>query len=530
MEALFNILRTLGPDVLVALAGVTAAVLAWVWYWNRARRLEADFQRQREELEARIQERERELDRRQRELRVRAREEALRFRSRVEEELKQQRREIEDRKRRLDQREDQLDRRKADLDRREDRLAERERQLEARERELDEQAQELDQRRGELEEKLEEISGLTREQAREILLEQVREEVRRDMEQLIRAEEERAREEAKKRAAAIVAEAIQRCAVEQTSETTVSVVSLPSDEMKGRIIGREGRNIRAFEQVTGVDLIVDDTPEAVVISAFDPVRREIARVALEQLVADGRIHPGRIEEVVERARRQVEDRIREAGEKAAFEVGVGGLHPELIRLLGKLQYRTSYGQNVLAHSIEVAHLAALMAGELGAKVSVARRAGLLHDIGKALDLERNGPHALMGADVAREYGESMEVVHAIAAHHEDVPVESVEAWIIQAADAISASRPGARRETLEAYLKRLQSLEQLASEFEGVERVYAIQAGREVRVIVKPEQIDDIAARRLAREMADRIERELEYPGQIRVTVIRETRAVEYAK
>ncbi|MBC7289082.1 MAG: ribonuclease Y, partial [Armatimonadetes bacterium] len=480
----------------MAILGVGAAIAAAAVYAARARALRKQVEVERQEMEAELQRRRAELDAKERELRLQAKEEALRLRAQIEEELKQARREVENQKRRLDQREDALDRRKSDLDR-------RERDIEAKERELDRRQQELADKELQLEAELQRISGLTQQQAREILLNRVAAEIEADAAQIVRAAEERARQEARRRAAKIIAEAIQRCAVDQTSETTVSVVPLPSDEMKGRIIGREGRNIRTFEQLTGVDLIVDDTPEAVVISAFDPIRRQTARVALEQLVADGRIHPARIEEAVERARRTVEERIQEAAEQALFETSISGLHPELAHLLGKLQFRTSYGQNVLAHSIEVAHLAGLMAGEIGAKASVARRAGLLHDIGKALDHERNGPHALLGADVARSRGESQEVVHAIAAHHEDVPLESVEAWIVMAADAISASRPGARRETLETYLKRLQALEQLAAEFDGVERVFAIQAGREVRVIVRPDKVDDLGAHRLAKAMAE---------------------------
>lgn len=520
MKALLEILSA---DLIVAVLGAGVAVLASVVYAARARALAREVQKERERLRLEEEQQKAQLEAQERELKLQAKEEALRLRSKIEDELKQARREVETQKRRLDQREDALDHRKAEMDA-------REREIERRERQLQEKETQLEQLATRLQEELERVSSMTREEAREVLLARVAEELEADTAQLVRAAEERVRAEAQRKATEIIAEAIQRCAVEQTSETTVSVVALPSDEMKGRIIGREGRNIRTFEQLTGVDLIVDDTPEAVVISAFDPVRREIARVALEQLVSDGRIHPGRIEEVIERARRTVDERIKEAGERAAFETGVSGLQPEVIKLLGKLQYRTSYGQNVLNHSIEVSHLAGMMAGEIGAKVAVARRAGLLHDIGKALDFERNGPHALLGADVARSRGENREVVHAIAAHHEDVPMESVEAWLIQAADAISASRPGARRETLEAYLKRLQELEELAAAFDGVERVFAIQAGREIRVLVRPDRVDDLGAHRLARAMAEQIEKQLDYPGQIRVTVIRETRAIEYAK
>jgi ribonuclease Y len=343
--------------------------------------------------------------------------------------------------------------------------------------------------------------------------------------------EEETKLEAERRARDIISLAIQRCSVDQVAETTVTAVALPSDEMKGRIIGREGRNIRAFEQLTGVDLIIDDTPEAVVISAFDPIRRETARIALETLISDGRIHPGRIEDAVEKAQSLMEERIQEAGEQATFASGVTGLHPELVRLLGRMKFRTTLGQNALDHSIEVANIAGAMAAELGAKEAVARRAGLLHDIGKAVDFEVEGTHTAIGIDLARRYRESQEVIHGIAAHHEDEPFRSVEAVLVYAGDSISAARPGARRETLEGYIKRLDTLEKIAQACQGVERCFAIQAGREVRILVKPDQVDDVMAAALAKEVADKIEEsDLEYPGQIKVTVIRETRAIEYAK
>ncbi|MFY9213865.1 MAG: ribonuclease Y [Tissierellaceae bacterium] len=377
---------------------------------------------------------------------------------------------------------------------------------------------------------LEKLSGLTSEEAKTILLDGVKREISHETAVMIKEMEQQAKLEAEKNAKEIITMAIQRCAADHVAETTVTVVSLPNDEMKGRIIGREGRNIRTLETLTGIDLIIDDTPEAVVLSGFDPIRREIARIALEKLIVDGRIHPARIEEMVDKAKKEVENIIKEEGEQAAFETGIHNLHPEIIKLLGRLRYRTSYGQNVLKHSIEVSHLAGLMASELGADVRLAKRAGLLHDLGKAVDHEVEGPHVDIGVDLARKHRESKEVVHAIAAHHGDIEPTTIEAVLVQAADAISAARPGARRETLEAYIKRLEKLEEIANSIRGVDKSYAIQAGREIRILVKPDEVDESQTVHTAREIVKKIESELDYPGQIKVNVIRETRAIEYAK
>jgi len=506
--------------VLVVAAAIVAAIAAAVGmylYLQRAARsrLRATGDEVRRLLE--------EAEARQREILLEAKDAALKLREELEQEYQQRRQQVERLERRLQAKEEQLDRRLENLEK-------RERKIQAQEKEIEERLQDVARLEQERHVELQRVAQLSLEEARQLVIQQAIEEAREIVNRQVRELEQQVREEAHQRARMILATAIQRIASEYVAEATVTVVPLPSDDMKGRIIGREGRNIRALERATGVDLIVDDTPEAVTLSSFDPVRREIARRALLKLIQDGRIHPARIEEVVEKTRQEVEQIIWEEGEQAALEAGVQGLHPDLIRLLGRLRFRTSYGQNVLQHSIEVALIAGALAAELGADVNVAKTAGLLHDIGKAVDHEVEGPHALIGADIARRLGRSAKIVHVIAAHHGEEEPRTVEAFIVAAADAISGARPGARREMLEAYIKRLEALESVATSFPGVQKAYAIQAGREVRILVKPDQIDDYGALRLARDVVKKIQDTLDYPGQIKVTVIRETRAIDYAR
>ncbi len=452
-----------------------------------------------------------------------AKEEIHTLRTEFDRESKERRSEIQRVERRLQQREEALDKKMSSVESKDE-------QINKKLKEVSKRKEEIDQVYADQIVQLEKISGLTIDDAKSLLLEKVEQETRRDMAIYVRDIENKAKEEADKKSREIISNAIQKYAADHVAENTVSVVALPNDEMKGRIIGREGRNIRALETATGIDLIIDDTPEAVILSGFDPIRREVARIALEKLIIDGRIHPARIEEMVKKARKEVDKEIRDAGEQAAFDTGIHNLHPEIVKLLGRLKYRTSYGQNVLKHSLEVAHLSAVMAAELGANVKLAKRGGLLHDIGKAVDHEVEGPHIQIGADLAKKYREANDVIHCIQAHHGDIEAQTVEAVLVQSADAISAARPGARRESLENYIKRLEALEEIANSFSGVEKCYAIQAGREVRILVKPEDVDDAGMHLMAKDIVKKIEKDLDYPGQIKVNVIRETRAIDFAK
>ena len=509
-------------EIIITALG-TCVIGAVVGYWVRKNTAEAKINSAEQEAKRVVDEAEKIGEAKKKEALLEAKEDIHKLRLELDKETKERRVELQRSERRLVQKEENLDRKIDSLEKKEDSLTQKEQDLEVSQSKVEELY-------GKQLAELERISGLSSEEARTMLLANAQEEIKHETAMMIKELEQQAKEESDKKAREIISLAIQRCAADHVAETTVSVVALPNDEMKGRIIGREGRNIRTLETMTGIDLIIDDTPEAVILSGFDPVRREIARIALEKLITDGRIHPARIEEMVEKAQKEVEQRIKEAGEQATFETGVHGLHPEVIRLLGRLKYRTSYGQNVLKHSIEVSHLAGVMAAELGVDVMLAKRAGLLHDLGKAVDHDIEGSHAIIGADLAKKYRESAEVVNAIAAHHCDEEPKTVQAVLVASADAVSAARPGARRESLESYLKRLTRLEEIADSFEGVDKSFAIQAGREVRIMVKPDKIDDITSVGLARDIVKKIESELEYPGQIRVTVIRETRAVDYAK
>ncbi|MBQ3378537.1 MAG: ribonuclease Y [Clostridia bacterium] len=506
---------------------VTAAVFALVFFHvgssYRKKTAEAEIGSAEAEAKRLINDAIKSSENKKREMLVEAKEETHQIKLELEKELKERRSELQKQERRIMQKEESLDKKMDSLDRKNEVLSKKIHEAETEKEEIDNiKKQQMSE--------LERISGITAEEAKEYLLHNIESEVRHEAAMKIKDIETRLKEEADSRARDILSTAIQRCAADHASEVTVSVVPLPNDEMKGRIIGREGRNIRALETLTGVDLIIDDTPETITVSSFDPIRREIARLSLEKLIFDGRIHPARIEEMVEKARREVDTVIKQEGERAIFETGIHGIHPALIKILGRLRYRTSYGQNVLNHSIEVSHLAGLIAAEIGADVTVAKRAGLLHDIGKAVDHEMEGSHVTLGVDLAKKYKEHADIVHAIHSHHGDIEPQTVVACIVQAADAISAARPGARRENLENYIKRLERLEELTNSFDGVEKSFAIQAGREVRVVVKPESINDDDMIILARDIAKKIESELEYLGQIKINIIRETRVVDYAK
>ena len=513
------------PSLVIGLAaGLFIGILACILYRNKKAKDDKEKIANAEEEALRIiNDAIKSAESKKREATLEAKEEILRSRKEYEKEEKERRADLQKQERRLQQKEENIDRKTDAIEKKEEALAQKHAAL-------DKENEEIKIIKRSQTEMLERISGFTADEAKKYLIEQVESEVTHETALKIKEIEARAKDEADQYAREIVASAIQRCAADHVAEITVSVVPLPNDEMKGRIIGREGRNIRIIETLTGVDLIIDDTPEAITVSCFEPVRREVARLALEKLIADGRIHPTHIEEMVAKARREVDAVIKSEGERAVLETGVRGLHPELVKLLGRLHYRTSYGQNVLQHSIEVAHLAGMMAAELGADVATAKRAGLLHDIGKAVDHELEGTHVALGVEFLRKYHEREDVIHAVQAHHNDVEPQTVVACLVQAADAISAARPGARRENIENYIKRLEKLEEITSSYPGVETSYAIQAGREVRVMVKPEQVSEDDMVILARELAKRIESELEYPGQIKVHVLRETKVIEYAK
>lgn len=514
--------------IIAAVVGLVVAVITGIVCFRlgityRRRIAEAEIGGAEEEAKRILVDAQKTAENRKKEAMLEAKEEIHRNRVEFDKEVKEHRNEQKRKETRIQQKEETLDKKTENLEKKEEKLAEKLKEIDV----LKAEAESLKQREREI---LEKIAGLTAEEAKEYLLKNIESEVRHEAAIMVKDIEQQAKEDAENRARSIIGDAIQKCAADHVAETTVSVVSLPNDEMKGRIIGREGRNIRTLETLTGVDLIIDDTPEAVILSGFDPIRREVAKITLEKLIVDGRIHPARIEETVARAQKEVENTIKQEGEQATFETGVHGLHFEIIKLLGKLKFRTSYGQNVLKHSIEVSHLAGLMAGELGIDITLAKRAGLLHDIGKAVDHEIEGSHVTIGVDIAKKYNESKDVIHAIEAHHGDIEATSVIACLVQAADAVSAARPGARRENIENYIKRLEKLEEIANSFHGVEKSYAIQAGREIRIVVRPEDVNDEGMILIARDIVKRIENEMEYPGQIKVNVIREKRESAYAK
>lgn len=522
----------IGLGVALGIAAVAAVIFIVLYFMHKSKvkKAELELGEASERAKKMVAEAQAECKNLKKEAILEAKEQELKLRNDFERESKEKKAELAKQEQRLTQREDNLDKREDSLTKKSDALEQQQKKLADREQEIKKTQDKINHQHELMIQELEKVAQLTKDEAKQLLSNEILDDVRHDVALQVRNIEQTAKEEATNEAKKIITLAIQRCAADHTAETTVSTVSLPSDDMKARIIGREGRNIRALENATGIEFIIDDTPEVVILSGFDPIRREVARLALEKLIADGRIHPARIEETVEKVKKELDQEIKQAGESAMFEVGIFGLHPELIKLIGRLKYRTSYGQNVYRHSIEVALLAGLMAQELGLDVNFAKRAGLLHDIGKAVDHEQEGTHIRLGADLAKKYKENANIVNAIEAHHGDVEPKTVEAVLVAAADAISGARPGARRETGTNYVKRLEKLEEIASSFNGVDKSYAIQAGREVRVIVKPEQIDDAQALFLAKDIAKKIESELEYPGQIKVNVIREFRSVEYAK
>ncbi len=516
--------------IYIGLAGITAVVFMALGYLIRKLHAKTKVKNAEDKAKKMVEDAKVVADKTHREAELQAKDLLLKLRTEFEKETKDRRQELIVLEKRLLQKEENLDRKVDVLDRKDKEVERRDHHLSEKEKTVVSKEKEIDRVLQEEREKLQNISGMTRDEAKKLLLAKLEDEVKQEAAIYIKRSEEEAKEKADKEARKIIGLAIQRCAADHTVETTVSVVSLPNDEMKGRIIGREGRNIRALEIATGIDVIIDDTPEAVILSGFDPIRREVARLSLEKLVKDGRIHPGRIEEVVEKTRKELLEEIREIGEQTCLELNIHGLHPELVKLLGRLKYRTSYGQNVLQHSKEVAYLSGLLAGELGADTVMAKRAGLLHDIGKAADHEMEGGHATIGGELVKRYGENEKIINAVGAHHEDIEATSMLTHLISAADAISGARPGARRETLENYIRRLEKLEKIADAFEGVEKSYAIQAGREIRILVNFKKLDDSQSVDLCSEIARKIEGDMEYPGQIKVVVVRETRAVDYAR